>query len=127
MMQFEAAANLDRWTSPEGRLLTLILIRCGLRASDACTLAFDCLLRDGQGAPYLRYLNHKMRRDAAVPIDEELEAEIRAQQARVAVRWPDAPSASATRDQAEHQRATGHHLLQLPQDAQPLARRLRRP
>ena len=90
MVQVEAPANLDRWPSTEGRLLTLILIRCGLRASDGCTLAFDCLLHDGQGAPYLRYLNHKMRREAAVPIDEELEAEIRAQQARVAGRWPDA-------------------------------------
>ena len=90
MAQVEAPANLDRWAHPEGRLVTLILIRCGLRATDACTLAFDCLLHDGQGAPYLRYLNHKMRREAAVPIDEELEAEIRAQQDRVAARWPDA-------------------------------------
>ena len=30
-----------------------------------------------------------MRREAAVPIDDELEAEIRAQQGRVPVRWPD--------------------------------------
>ena len=89
MTQVESPANLDRWASPEGRLITLILIRCGLRATDACTLAFDCLLHDGQGAPYLRYFNHKMRREAAVPIDEELEAGIRAQQQRVAGRWPD--------------------------------------
>jgi len=89
MAQVEQPANLDRWPNPEGRLVTLILIRCGLRASDACTLGFDCLLHDGQGAPYLRYVNHKMRREAAVPIDDELEAEIRAQQRRVADRWPD--------------------------------------
>jgi integrase len=89
MTQVEAPANLDRWPHPQGRLLTLILIRCGLRASDGCSLAFDCLVHDGQGAPYLRYLNHKMRREAAVPIDQELEAEIRAQQQRVAARWPD--------------------------------------
>ncbi len=88
MAQVEAPANLDRWASPEGRLITIILIRCGLRASDACTLAFDCLLRDGQDAPYLRYVNHKMRREAAVPIDENLQTEIRAQQRRVAARWP---------------------------------------
>ncbi|MGH4023715.1 MAG: tyrosine-type recombinase/integrase [Pseudonocardiaceae bacterium] len=89
MAQIETPANLDRWPHPDGRLITLILIRCGLRASDACTLAFDCVVHDGQGAPYLRYLNHKMRREAAVPIDEELETEIRAQQDRVADRWPD--------------------------------------
>ena len=88
MTQVESPANLDRWTSPEGRLITLILIHCGLRATDACTLAFDCLIHDGQGAPYLRYVNHKMRREAAVPVDEELEAAIRGQQQRVADRWP---------------------------------------
>ncbi len=88
MTQVEAPANLRRWAVPEGRLVTVILIRCGLRASDACALAFDCLLHDGQGAPYLRYYNHKMRREAAVPIDDELAAEIRDQQRRVAGRWP---------------------------------------
>jgi ferredoxin len=88
MTQVESPANLDRWTSPEGRLITLILIHCGLRATDACTLAFDCLIHDGQGAPYLRYFNHKMRREAAVPVDEELEAAIRGQQQRIADRWP---------------------------------------
>jgi hypothetical protein len=38
--------------------------------------------------PYMRYYNTKMRREAAVPIDEELAAGIRAQQDRVARRWP---------------------------------------
>lgn len=89
MAQIEHPANLDRWPTPEGRLVTLILIRCGLRASDACTLAFDCLLHDGQGAAYLLYVNHKMKRQAAVPIDEELESEIRSQQRRVTQLWPE--------------------------------------
>jgi hypothetical protein len=88
MAQLAQPVNLDRWSSPDGRLLTLILIRCGLRACDGCTLPFDCLVHDGQGAPYLRYYNQKMKREAAVPIDEELQAEIRAQQARVLARWP---------------------------------------
>jgi integrase len=88
MIQVEQPANLDRWPCPEGRLITLILMRGGLRASDACALAFDPLLHDGQGAPYLKYYNHKMRREAAIPIDEELEAEIRSQQRRVTERWP---------------------------------------
>ena len=83
MAQVELPASLDRWPTPDGRLVTMILIRCGLRASDACSLPFDCLLHDGQGAPYLRYRNNKMRREAAVPIDEELEAEVHAQQRRV--------------------------------------------
>jgi site-specific recombinase XerD len=89
MAQVEAPRNLDRWASPEGRLITIILIRCGLRASDACTLPLDCLLHDGQNAPYLRYFNNKMRRESAVPIDEELEAEIRTQQRRITTEWPE--------------------------------------
>ena len=88
MAQVEAPANLDQWPNPEGRLITIILIRCGLRATDACTLPFDCLLHDGQHAAYLRYFNNKMRREAAVPIDEDLENEIRTQQQRVSDRWP---------------------------------------
>ena len=31
------------------------------------TLPLDCLVYDGE-APYLRYLNHKMQREAFVPI-----------------------------------------------------------
>jgi integrase len=89
MAQIELPANMARWHNPDGRLVTLILIRGGLRTSDACQLPFDCVLRDGQDAPYLRYRNHKMRREAAVPIDEELLAEIQAQQTRVLQRWPD--------------------------------------
>lgn len=37
MAQVEAPANLDRWPNPEGRLVTLVLIQAGLRATDACT------------------------------------------------------------------------------------------
>jgi integrase len=89
MAQVEHPASLDRWPHPEGRLLTLILIRCGLRITSACALPFDCLIHDGQHAPYLRYVNTKMKREAAVPIDDELETAIRAQQQKVLQRWPD--------------------------------------
>jgi hypothetical protein len=89
MAQVESPTNLDRWPDPAGRLVTVILIRCGLRISSALTLDFDCLLHDAQGAPYLRYFNTKMRREAAVPIDEEIQAEVRAQQHRVLDRWPE--------------------------------------
>jgi integrase len=89
MTQIESPANLDRWPEPPGRLITLILTRCGLRISSALALDFDCLLHDGQGAPYLRYFNTKMRREAAVPIDEDLQAAIREQQRRILDRWPD--------------------------------------
>ena len=88
MNQIEQPANLDRWPDPQGRLITIIMIDCGLRVTDTCTLPFDCLIHDGRGAPYLRYRNNKMNREAAVPIDEDLEREIRAEQDRVLRRWP---------------------------------------
>ena len=51
MARVEEPASLSRWPDPATRLVSLILIRCGLRACDACTLKFDCLIHDGQGAP----------------------------------------------------------------------------
>jgi hypothetical protein len=41
---------------------------------------------DAEGAPYLRYFNHKMNREALVPIDEELHREIAEQQSTVNAR-----------------------------------------
>ncbi|WP_249266142.1 MULTISPECIES: hypothetical protein [unclassified Pseudonocardia] len=38
------------------------------------------MVLDADGAPYLRYLNHKMKREALVPIDEQLHALIVEQQ-----------------------------------------------
>jgi integrase len=83
MAQIEQPENLDRWGNPAFRLITLILIRCGLRVSDATRLARECIVTDGEGAPYLRYVNHKMKREALVPIDEEVQALIAEQQVRV--------------------------------------------
>ena len=125
MAQIEAPANLDRWPDPQGRLITMILIRCGLRVTDACTLPFDCLLHDGRNAAYLRYFNNKMRREAAVPIDEELETEIRTQQHLVC--GPLARPASTCSPPSPHRRRTNSMTSQLPRHAAPLAQRLRHP
>jgi site-specific recombinase XerD len=88
MTQLEQPANLSKWKNPAYRLTTLILMRCGLRITDTVRLAHDCIVRDADDAPYLRYLNHKMKREALVPIDEELEREIRDHQRRLRERWP---------------------------------------
>jgi integrase len=63
-------------------------MRCGLRVSDATGLAFDCIVHDRDHAPYLRYFNHKMKREALVPIDEQLRTDISHQQQRVRYRYP---------------------------------------
>jgi len=51
-------------------------------------LAFGCLAVDADGAPYLRYHNHKIQREALVPIDEELQQLLAQQQRHVLARWP---------------------------------------
>jgi integrase len=88
MAQVEQPSNLDRQENSAYRMITLILIRCGLRISDALKLPFDCTVTDGTGAPYLRYRNNKMKREALVPLDDELLELIRGQQQRVLERYP---------------------------------------
>jgi integrase len=89
MAQVEDPANLSRCADPAVRLVTVILMRCGLRSGDALKLPREgCIARDPDGAPYLRYYNHKMKREALVPVDDELETMIGEQQQRVLARWP---------------------------------------
>ena len=91
MAQVEDPANLGRWDNLAYQLITIILIRCGLRVSDAAGLPFGCLAHASDGAPYLRYYNRKMKREALVPIDEELAARITSQQHRGRNAGPPAP------------------------------------
>ena len=88
MAQVEDPANLERQDNPAYRLITLILVRCGLRITDATAIPAGCVVRDADGAPYLRYWNRKMKREALVPIDEELEELIARQRERNRERWP---------------------------------------
>ncbi|MBV8349787.1 MAG: tyrosine-type recombinase/integrase [Mycolicibacterium sp.] len=88
MAQLEHPHNLARFDDPAHRLITIILMRCGLRVTDALRLPADCLVADADGAPYLRYFNHKMKRDALVPIDEQLCELIAEHRQRAAERWP---------------------------------------
>lgn len=83
MAQLETPAAIAAWTDPAKALITLILIRCGLRVGDATRLDYDCLITDGHGGTYLRYTNHKMNREALVPVDEELHGLITDQQTRI--------------------------------------------
>jgi integrase/ferredoxin len=88
MAQLEDPANLARFADPAHRLITIILMRCGLRITDALRLRSDCVVADAEGAPYLRYFNHKMKRDALVPIDEQLPELIAEHRIRTTARWP---------------------------------------
>jgi integrase len=63
-------------------------MRSGLRVTDALRLRADCITTDAVGAPYLRYFNHKMRRQALVPIDADLVDQINEHRRRTLDRWP---------------------------------------
>lgn len=122
MAQLESPANRDRISDPRTRLLVEVLIRTGLRIGDATRLQMDCLIRDPQGAVYLRYRNHKMRRDAVVPIDDELAAMIQAQQERTRQRFPATCVAAA--QQCQPRRTAAHSHRDVPPPAQAVDRNL---
>lgn len=84
MAQIEHPDALARFTDPSYRLVTLILIQAGLRVSDALRLDRDSVVTDPDGGAYLRYHNHKMKREALVPIDDELRSLIATQAAQAA-------------------------------------------
>ena len=126
MAQVDQPASLARQHNPAYRLITLILIRCGLRISSATTLAFDCVVTDADGAPYLRYHNTKMKREALVPIDDELRGQIGEQQQRALQRSPQARPCFPPADQQPRRPQAGV-LPHLPGRALPLAARLRHP
>lgn len=88
MAQVERPEHLQLFGNPAYSLVTIILIRCGLRITDTVRLAFDCVITDADKAPYLRYHNHKMKREALVPIDDELHRLIVEQQQRILRQWP---------------------------------------
>ena len=121
MAQVEDPANLGTEDNPAYRLITLILIRCGLRISAAAALPADCVVSDADGAPYLRYCNTKMKREALVPVDEELEALITpaagAQPGTLARRDPGAVPPA----QRQHRRHPPDRLQHLPGRALPVA------
>jgi integrase len=93
MSQIEAEPNIAKMANLDYRLILELMIRCGLRISDAMGLKLDCLVADGDANPYLHYYNHKMRRDAYIPVDEGTAERLRGQQLRVHSRYE---SGSAT-------------------------------
>jgi integrase len=87
MGQIERADNLARLPDLTTQTAIVILIETGLRSIDALRLRFDPIIVDAAGAPYLIYTNHKLAREAVIPISQQLLEQIRRQQADVARRW----------------------------------------
>jgi len=85
---FESGAYLFREGEEANQLF---IVRRGRVALEIDVPGRGLVVIDTAGAPYLRYCNHKMKREALVPIDEELHALITEQQSRTAGDSPTAP------------------------------------
>jgi len=71
------------------RAAVLVLMDAGLRATDGARLRLDAVISGSDGAPYLRYWNHKRRREAVVPLSDRAAEAIAAQRAWVRERFPE--------------------------------------
>ena len=87
MGQIESPENLDRLPDLSTQTAIVLLIETGLRSVDALRLPFEPVTVDSAGAPYLVYTNHKLGREAVIPISQHLLEQIRRQQADVAHRF----------------------------------------
>jgi integrase len=87
MAQLESEQALARLPDQTARTLLRLLIETGLRSVDALRLPFDPITRDQAGAPYLVYRNHKLSREAVVPVSDRVVAEIALQQAELRERF----------------------------------------
>jgi integrase len=87
MGQIDNDDNLTRLQDQTMRTFVVLLIETGLRSVDARHLPFDPVTTDQAGAPYLRFRNHKLSREAVIPISQRLLSQIRAQQADLRDRY----------------------------------------
>jgi integrase len=68
--------------------MVVILLECGMRISELCSLPLDCLLCDDRHEWYLRTYQLKMKQEHVIPlVDPQVIAVIQAQQAEVRARW----------------------------------------
>jgi integrase len=91
MGQLETDQALDQLPDITTRTVVLILIETGLRSVDCRNLPFDPITVDEACAPYLRFFNHKLSREAIIPISDRLAEQIRGQQRDLTERFGSAP------------------------------------
>lgn len=88
MAQLEDPDNLARLPDETTRHLLVLIQETGLRARDACILAFNPIIVDSAGWPCLKYYNTKMATEQLIPLSQRAAEAIRAQQEHVRDRWP---------------------------------------
>jgi integrase len=92
MGQLEHEQTLARLPDLTTQTAVVILIETGLRSVDCLRLRHDPVTVDEAGAPYLVFFNHKLSREAIIPISDRLVAQIRRQQRDLAERFAQPPS-----------------------------------
>jgi len=93
MTQIESPNNLDQLPDHATRALLIVIIETGLRANDACVLAFNPIINDSSGWPFLRDHSTKMATEWLIPLSAVGADAICAQQRHLQQRWPDGPEA----------------------------------
>ncbi len=68
--------------------MATILLECGLRISELCTLPFDCLMCDDKHEWYLKFYQMKLKQEHVIPlVNETVVAVIQAQQEGTRAQW----------------------------------------
>jgi integrase len=88
MSQLESDQALARLPDEATTTAVIVLIETGLRSQDALLLTADPVVLLPDGSPVLRFINHKRKREAAIPISPRLLERIRYQQQRNARAFP---------------------------------------
>ncbi len=71
------------------RMVTIVL-ECGLRISELCTLPFNCLICDDKHEWYLKFYQIKLKQEHVIPlVNETVVAVIQAQQEDTRAQWGD--------------------------------------
>lgn len=69
------------------RTMVLVVQECGMRVSELCSLALDCLSQDQEGDWFLHYYQWKMKKEHSIPLTHELARIIQQQQQVVREKW----------------------------------------
>lgn len=69
------------------RMVT-ILLECGMRINELCTLPLDCLMHDDRNEWYLRFFQRKSSKEHIIPlVNDDVIGTIQAQQLEVRAQW----------------------------------------
>jgi integrase len=68
--------------------MVVILLECGMRINELCSLPFDCLICDDKHEWYLRFYQRKMKQEHIIPlVNEAVVGAIQAQQKEMKDKW----------------------------------------